>query len=597
MSRKNRPAPTAYSYIRFSSPNQADGDSVRRQTAKRDAWLERNGVRLKSSLTLRDEGVSGFHGLHRHKGNSDRYGLACFLALVEAGKIARGSYLIVENLDRLSREHIQPALMLFLGLLQAGVRIVQLSPAEQVFDDKSDSMALMMAIMELSRGNSESRMKSERVGQAWAAKKRRAGSEILTPTVPSWCRVEGKRIVLDRAKAAVVRRIYQMAIDGFGISTIVKRLNAEGVSSLANRRRKSGASTWSISTVYHLLKTRTVLGEYQPYTQHGVKPVSRVQGGPPPKRTRVPDGPPLPGYYPAVVTESVWFAAQAALTRRFVPRARGRTGAVVNVFAGLLTDARDGGPLHVQYNSNGRYVVPDSAKKGLLSWASFPAEPFETAILSRLKEIDPAEVLPFRDGGGSVVVLTDKLTTIVGRIARIQAALGDDEVEAAVRKLRELEAEKKTVTEELAVVQAEVAAPPAGAWGECRSLVDALATATDVVDTRTRLRSALRRTVEGIWCLFMRRGRDRVAAVQVRFVGGHHRDYLIFFSPAWASGSLSRPATCRVSSAAIPALAGQLYFDLRNLRHVGIMTAVLAKTPLEVLLPGFGSEGEDADTP
>jgi hypothetical protein len=30
----------AFSYLRFSSDAQADGDSVRRQTALRDAWLE-----------------------------------------------------------------------------------------------------------------------------------------------------------------------------------------------------------------------------------------------------------------------------------------------------------------------------------------------------------------------------------------------------------------------------------------------------------------------------------------------------------------------------------------------------------------------------
>jgi hypothetical protein len=36
-------APVAYSYIRFSSPEQAKGDSVRRQAELRDAWLERNG--------------------------------------------------------------------------------------------------------------------------------------------------------------------------------------------------------------------------------------------------------------------------------------------------------------------------------------------------------------------------------------------------------------------------------------------------------------------------------------------------------------------------------------------------------------------------
>ena len=52
----------AYSYIRFSSPEQARGDSLRRQTELRNAWLEKSGVFLDTGLTLRDEGVSAYSG-------------------------------------------------------------------------------------------------------------------------------------------------------------------------------------------------------------------------------------------------------------------------------------------------------------------------------------------------------------------------------------------------------------------------------------------------------------------------------------------------------------------------------------------------------
>ncbi len=155
-------SPLAYSYIRFSHPDQAKGDSIRRQMVAAADWSERNRISLDTSTTLHDLGKSAFTGTHRT--NPDRHALAAFLKLVEAGKVPRGSYLILENLDRLSREHIQPALLLALNLLQAGIRIVQLKPAEMVFDDKSDTMPVMMMMMELSRGHGESAMKSERIG-------------------------------------------------------------------------------------------------------------------------------------------------------------------------------------------------------------------------------------------------------------------------------------------------------------------------------------------------------------------------------------------------------------------------------------------------
>src|SRR3954453_3798890 len=125
--------PLAYSYVRFSSPEQAKGDSLRRQTELRDGWLTRNAVRLDASLTLEDKGVSGFTGEHR--GNPDRHALAAFVDLVKKGRITRGSYLIVESLDRLSREDILPALTLILDLIQSGIRIVQLLPVEMIYDE------------------------------------------------------------------------------------------------------------------------------------------------------------------------------------------------------------------------------------------------------------------------------------------------------------------------------------------------------------------------------------------------------------------------------------------------------------------------------
>src|SRR5262249_45351924 len=143
-----------------------------------------------------------------------------------------------ESLDRLSREDTVPALTLLLNLIGAGVRIVQLLPVEAVYDDKAEPMTLMMAIMELSRGNSESRMKSERVGAAWAQKKRGAAEDKapLTSRTPAWLRVQGDRFVVDQEKAAAVRRVYALAAGGYGIGAIVRALNAEGVPGIGRAR-------------------------------------------------------------------------------------------------------------------------------------------------------------------------------------------------------------------------------------------------------------------------------------------------------------------------------------------------------------------------
>ncbi len=115
----------AYSYKRFSTPAQAQGDSLRRQTAMAQAWADRTGVPSTTELNLRDQGISAYTGANRDVGN-----LGVFLKAVEEGTVPKGSWLIVESLDRLSREPAADALHAMQGIIRAGVTVVDLSETE-----------------------------------------------------------------------------------------------------------------------------------------------------------------------------------------------------------------------------------------------------------------------------------------------------------------------------------------------------------------------------------------------------------------------------------------------------------------------------------
>jgi DNA invertase Pin-like site-specific DNA recombinase len=114
-----------------------------------------------SDLALADKGVSALRGKNR----SVEHALGRFLELAKkgTGPVQRGDYLVIENLDRLSREEERTALRLWLDILDAGINIVQLSPETIFRHERSDMTDIIRAIIELSRGHSESRLKSERV--------------------------------------------------------------------------------------------------------------------------------------------------------------------------------------------------------------------------------------------------------------------------------------------------------------------------------------------------------------------------------------------------------------------------------------------------
>lgn len=529
--------PAAYSYIRFSHPEQAKGDSLRRQTEAARAWCERNGIHLDTSLSLHDLGKSAFRGEH-HKG--DKHALGAFIRQVESGRVPEGSYLIIERLDRLTREDVNDALELFLQLKKK-IRIVQLSPVEVIHDRHSSPMQLMMALVELMRGRDESQAKSERCGAAWREKKRRAreSGEVLTSRLPAWVEEQNGKLRLIKDRAAVVKRIFKLAASGYGRRSIVKRLTEEGVPAFAaheeytdesgkkrQRTKKGqtlGSGRWSRSYIGLILSDRRVLGEFQPRD-----------------RDSKPDGDPIPNYYPSVVGEAEWFAArEGAAQRRQRP---GRIGKHVNIFAGLLRNARDGDSYFaVTRSENGRQsrvLINSDGNQGRASTWSFPFVTFERAILSRLKEIDPREILDSEGGPDETLTLAGQIAGVEAELAEASAFMAAEGFSATIgKRVRALEEKHKELVERLTEARQKAANPLSEAWGEAKTLLGTLDSAPDPDDLRLRLRAVLRRLIDSIWLVVVPQGRYRLCAAQVWFSGGKkYRSYLIFHRPARSNG-------------------------------------------------------------
>lgn len=554
---------TAYSYVRFSSSEQAKGDSLRRQTEAAQDWCKRHRVVLDQGTTLHDLGQSAFLGEHRT--NADRCALAGFLKLVEQKRIPRGSYLVIENLDRLSREHVQPALLLVLGLLQAGIRIVQLKPTEMVFDDASDMAPVMMMLVELARGHGESKMKSDRVGQAWRQKKQRARKDgcILTRRLPAWIEERAGKLHLIPARAAAVKYIFTLAASGYGLTAILKKLVQDKV-------RPFGTSgQWARSYVGNIVRDRRVIGEFQPRRRDGSE-----------------DGPAITGYFPAVVDSATWMNARAgAMQRREKP---GRTSAkVINVFSGLLKDALDGDSYFLNSTPSPdqkALLMKHRASEGKTVQRSFPFDVFERCVLMKLAEIKPSDILGKGKAPDEAGTAAATLTAVELRISELEAELlNNGNVATLAKVLRKLEDDKRGLTEKLLAAKHRAANSLTDAWDECHDLMTALDTAADPHDARLRLRSLLRRLVQSMWMLVVPRGRVRLAVVQVWFQDGkRHRDYLLAYVPPKANHVKRTEGRTVVRSLAGIVKVGDL--DLRNPKDAKAIEALLKKCDVEELL-------------
>ncbi|MGD0039432.1 MAG: recombinase family protein, partial [Isosphaeraceae bacterium] len=378
-----------YSYLRYSSLPQGEGDSIRRQTKDAADWCKRHDdVQLDTSRTYLDRGRSAYHGRHRQRGGA----LAAFLAEVETGHIPRGSVLIIENLDRLSRENPWDAVPLLCGLVNAGITVVTLSPSEMTFERGCNLTALVLAVVEFGRGHSESASKSDRLHAVWAEKRRAVREEgaIMTRSLPAWIKRQGDKLVLVPERATIVRRMFCLALQGHGLSLIVKELTRDGVATWGR------GSVWKKGYIHKIISGRVVLGEYQPL------------------RDGKSEGDPLAHYFPAAIDESTWLQAQAALARRKdKPGPIGEK--VATLFGGLLKDAATGDHLRIAWHTGGtakdrrkrRVLVNARSMEGACPGVSFPHEIFEQAVLSLLKEVNPADVLGKEPQSESAAVAAD----------------------------------------------------------------------------------------------------------------------------------------------------------------------------------------------
>lgn len=290
--------PTAYSYTRFSSEKQAMGDSLRRQKDLAVQFIERNAhleLELDTSLKLSDEGLSAYKGVAQSKGS-----LGAFIRLVEDKKIETGSYLLVESLDRLSRQTPRQALTQLSTLVDEGIVLVTLSD-NKIYTksalDEDGGMSLIFAIMLMARAHEESVIKSKRVSSAWRQKMKMVADGIqLTKKVPFWISKDDKSKTIPE-RVDVVKKIFKLSSMGFGGQRITKQLNEEGIPTPTQRTNK-----WSISSVKKILNSEAVIGVLN-----------------------TADGERHEGYYPKIISDRLW------VKTRFISVSSKRTRDTTNV--------------------------------------------------------------------------------------------------------------------------------------------------------------------------------------------------------------------------------------------------------------------------
>ncbi|MDR5790319.1 recombinase family protein [Caballeronia sp. LP003] len=287
--------PRLFIYGRFSSKKQASGNSYERQMLFAHEWAKEHGYEIDDEKTMFDYGVSAFRGAHREFG-----ALAAFFKAMQKGDVLPGDVLLVESLDRLSREKELDAFDQFKTIVQAGVTIFSMQDGEFSLKkiEETQGGILHYALAIFTRAHNESKTKSERVLKAahaiccawrdddWGKRKRR--KPISIGKDPSWVRWndETERFEPIPEQVELVLALIGFFLAGHSPKRCFEQMKLAGIA------LPKGIS--NTSRVHRVLADRALVGEkfieFDEDKQVEMLPGWELQYT-------------IPNYYPAILTE------------------------------------------------------------------------------------------------------------------------------------------------------------------------------------------------------------------------------------------------------------------------------------------------------
>ena len=361
-----------------------------------------------------------------HRGN-----LGKFIAKVQAGEISKGSVLVIERLDRFSRNYWDIVFPIWVELLQSGIEIYSCVSKTHYTHDaiRKNPMLASMALMEMAMANDYSANLSNRISKAFKIRLDDCSTGLkmnLGAWQPAWIDFNGKKghpgTFTLNSKAVIVKEIVFRYIAGESMYGIAQKLNDR------NEPTLTGRNEWRQGHVHHILSTTTLMGDVS------IK------------------GQTFKGYYPPVVTLDEWTKLQSRLHDN--KNRKGSGTIIANLFrnrvkcsvCGHTVSAQNCKGYYVYYCLNHRY----NKTKCKVASTLF-TKLIEQDFFGLFMEESPSQLLGKQTSQHSAKIDTLKstLTELDKTIADVADFIGKLPMAEVSSKLTKLEAQRQATKSEL----------------------------------------------------------------------------------------------------------------------------------------------------
>jgi hypothetical protein len=249
-------------------------------------------------------------------------------------------------------------------------------------------------------------------------------------------------------------------------------------------------------------------------------------------RKQVPDGAPIPNYFPALLTEAEFYQLQRTLDLR-KRNVKGRAGkGIANLFGKVLVSGYDGSTMVFKQNGTNRNKLLISIKSeyGMTRYPTFPYPPFEWHFLNWVREVELGDTTS-RDAA-ALRELEGQLVDLRARIEQASNAATSATGQTFTRLLdlvAKLEQQERQLATHVEMERAKQHKPTLNT-ADISKLVDEMRTLPEAERTqvRARLKVAIQNAVERIHLYsFGHFSVSRFAVVHVQLRDGTSRVFEI----------------------------------------------------------------------
>lgn len=312
---------------------QGESNSIVNQKAMLEEYAKKNG--FSNLVHYTDDGYSG--------GNFERPSWKRMIADIESGKI---SCVIAKDMSRIGREYLQTGFYTEVLFRQQGVRFIAISNGVDSNDKNSSEFAPFLNIM------NEWYLRDCSRKQLAAYKLRGEAGKHTGAHPPYGYKKDPEdkhHWIIDGESAAVVKRIFNLSIEGYGVGQIAKILMTDKIERPSYYMATRGMGTsqnsydaehpydWSTGTVANIIARPEYMGHtvnFRTYKEN-YKDHQRLMR--PKDEWKV-----FENTHEAIVDKETWNLAQKL---RNTPR-RANTTEIANPFTGLLFCADCGAKMH-----------------------------------------------------------------------------------------------------------------------------------------------------------------------------------------------------------------------------------------------------------